>query len=368
MYMGTVGHRYESTNPATLITITGECNTIFVPGLPQLTSIEQWGYTGSSVYLFSGVAMGGPGCTGLTTIAKPDRNTFLNVTDLYGTFAGCTALTSVTEGMFENSKATSFTGTFAGCTNLTGIPDSMFKNCSNVTEFNGTFYGCTSLTTIGAHAFDGCSKVTTFENLFAGSQAVSKNMESDYEIEKCIDLGLQKQYEVMPVSAPAEGYNSNITNIGEYAFANCSSVISFYDAFVNCHNLTSIGSYAFANCSSVKSFDRIFGGCENLVNIGDYLFENCTSAESFSEAFNYCIKLQTIPEHIFDNTPNVTSFAFAFQNCTSLTGNAIPLWERVTTDTTDYIGTPDGNMCYDNCEGLTNFESIPPYWANGIDS
>ena len=88
---------------------------------------------------------------------------------------------------------------------------------------------------------------------------------------------------------------NSVTNIGNSAFFNCTSLISvnipnsvtnidFY-AFFNCTSLTSInipssvtsiGDYAFTGCTSLKSVNIP----DSVTSIGDYAFAGCTSLKS----------------------------------------------------------------------------------------
>ena len=276
---GRASHTYTDANSNTTVTITGKCNVVGVSNDTKLISIEEWGYTETTVYYFQA-------CTGLARIATPEKYTFKNVN--------------------------AFILTFCGCSSLISIPDNMFANCTNATVFYCTFAECSSLTSIGAHAFDGCSSVEYFAYLFGYPSDSIAKLENKYITLQCIDKSIHSSYTIEPVSI-IYAYGRNMTN------------------------LLTIGDYAFANCTSAKYFDGLFADCANL---------------------------ESIPEHLFENTPNATSFKGTFTGCTSLTGNALPLWTRVTTDTTTYKGVPDGYNCYKGCTGLTNYEAIPDYWKN----
>ena len=68
-------------------------------------------------------------------------------------------------------------------------------------------------------------------------------------------------------------FSDNVTSIGNYAFNNCSDIVSV--AIGN--NVTSIGSYAFSKCTNLKNvaisnsvtaiFDNAFQGSLNITNI-----------------------------------------------------------------------------------------------------
>ena len=356
---GKAGHTYTDANSSTTVTITGKCNVIGVMENTKLISIEEWGYTETTVYYF-------PACTGLARIEAPEKYTFKNVTSFIATFTGCSSLTSIPDNMFANcTNAILFYVTFVGCSSLTSIPDNMFANCTNATSFIATFAGCSSLTSIPDNMFANCTSATLFKETFYGC--------------------------------------SSLASIGDYAFANCAALEDVTYMFAECPNLASIGAHAFDGCSSIEDFTALFGEpsssiaklrneyatlkcidipvqdtysiipigivrferkMENLRTIGDYAFANCTSAKNFDGLFADCVNLESIPEHLFENTPNVASFKGTFTGCTSLTGNALPLWTRVTTDTTTYKGVPDGYNCYKGCTRLTNYEAIPDYWKN----
>ncbi|MGN1301028.1 MAG: hypothetical protein ACI4U9_00610, partial [Clostridia bacterium] len=66
------------------------------------------------------------------------NNEFYPITSLYGTFYGCTKLTTAPE---IPSGVTNMNNTFPGCTSLTAAP----AIPSSVTNMSSTFYGCTKL-------------------------------------------------------------------------------------------------------------------------------------------------------------------------------------------------------------------------------
>ena len=79
--------------------------------------------------------------------------------------------------------------------------------------------------------------------------------------------------------------------------------------------------------------------------------------------FAECTSLTSIPENLFANCSNVANFVATFYECTALTGNSIPLWERVENGSSSgYKGIPDGESCYYGCEGLEDYNNIPDYW------
>ena len=95
-----------------------------------------------------------------------------------------------------------------------------------------------------------------------------------------------------------------------------------------------------------------FSGCTNLTEIAP-LKANSYSGRYFSGVFEGCTKLKQIPEDFFANCSNITNVSYTFSGCTSLTGNAIPLWEN---------GNITGDGCYEGCTGLANYNEIPDGW------
>ena len=95
--------------------------------------------------------------------------------------------------------------------------------------------------------------------------------------------------------------------------------------FSNSTNLTEIAS------PKEKSFNKDPG----------IVFLNCTS-------------LKQIPADFFNNISNLRSVRSMFENCTSLTGNAIELWNNSNIEYHE--------NCYKGCTNLSNYDQIPEGW------
>ena len=195
---------------------------------------------------------------------------------------------------------------------------------------------------------------------------------------------------------------NSVTNIGDYAFYNCSSLTSVTIP----NSVTSIGSYVFYNCSSLTSVtipnsvtsigSGAFYGCSSLTSItipnsvtsiGNSAFSGCSSLTSITipnsvtyignSAFMYCSSLKYNEyENVYylgnvDNpylvlveaeSTDITSFNIhgntkfiydsAFSNCRSLTSITIP-----------NSVTSIGNYAFSYCSSLTSI-TIP----NGVTS
>ena len=117
-------------------------------------------------------------------------------------------------------------------------------------------------------------------------------------------------------------------------FANSEALLKIVDwgecelheaSFFNSTNLTEIAS------PKEKSFNKGPGIC----------FWNCTS-------------LKQIPADFFNNISNLWSVESMFENCTSLTGNAIELWNNSNIEYHE--------NCYKGCTNLSNYDQIPEGW------
>ena len=192
---------------------------------------------------------------------------------------------------------------------------------------------------------------------------------SGYLVSGIENYAFRDCYRLESITIPASAFN-----IGEYAFDNCTSLISVKitdnsysqdyhysigdNAFHSCWSLTSInipssvtsiGDNAFQNCSSLTSInipssvtsirESTFEGCSALTSIN--IPSSVTSIEG--SAFSGCSSLTSI------NIPSsVTSIGYrAFQGCSSLTSINIPS-----------SVTSIGSAAFENCSSLTSI-NIP---------
>ena len=317
-------HTYEKAGTYT-VKMTGKCELInFLTGNTvsrnKITRLVQWGDLGCKRYSFYD-------CTNLGgTIPEPSKNSFINVTEAYDIFSGCSSLTgSIPENLFKGaSKIRNFgiywgAGTFAYCKNLTGsIPEKLFEDCVNATDFCFTFYGCSGLTgKIPSNLFKNCTKATKF----SGSHW---NNTGGGVFEKCTGI-TEIGDELFSNNSLATDFTAvfkectGITKIPENLFRNCSSATDFAYAFSDCSGLTEkIPSKLFVDSPNVTTFTHLFDGCNSLDSIGEGLFENKDKVTDFSFAFSNCSLIREVPGNIFKNCESVTTFSNTFRNCTSL--------------------------------------------------
>ena len=290
------------------------------------------------------------GCSGLTSITIP--NGVRSIGDY--TFQDCTHLHSVTIG----TGVTSIGNVFYNCKPqkviwLTNTPPTGYGNASgevnyvandqytslgnktvypflsSMFEADGVKYVPVSPSERTCHAID-CVYDSTALNIKIGKTVSYRGI--DMAVEEVKPYTCCYQPFVKSIEWSFEG------NIPAYVFYGCQSLesISIPDA------VTSLGEYAFANCSNMVSakigngittIKSAFSGCSSLTNvqignsvhtIGTYAFSGCSGLTSITipnsvtfigtYAFSGCSKLPsiTIPQ-------NVTGIGeYAFNGCSTL--------------------------------------------------
>ena len=254
----------------------------------------------------------------------------------YMVFSSCIGLKSITipDGVKELPEHA-----FDGCSSLTEVQlpanlekigNSAFINCTSLkdidipatlTDFGQLpFMGCTSLEAVNVE--DGNANYKSDDGVVFDN-AMSKLLL--YPAGKKTPLEYTVPESVTSVEYGAFNYNpfvekvvmsDNVSEIGMYAFENCSGLKSVtlpttlskieQQTFSGCSSLsdinipagiTEIGQWAFQNCSSLTNFNVPDG----VTEIGESVFDGCSSLASV-----------TLPE-------GITSIGmYAFQSCSSL--------------------------------------------------
>lgn len=239
------------------------------------------------------------------------------------------------------------------------------------------------------------------------SNIVPYEVEVTYEIEPSIFGSTSDNYSgitvvVIPESVTYSGITYSVTGIGDYAFNDCTSLLSIhipdgvtsigYGAFRGCSSwsgditipdgITSIEGSAFAGCSSLTSIkipnsvtsieDYAFDACSSLTSInipdglnsiGEYVFYRCTSLPSITlpngvtsigpMAFGHCSSLTSI------KIPNgVTSIGYwAFSYCSGLTSVTCEANTPPAVETRAFYQVPTDIPVYVPCESLTTYQT-----------
>ena len=295
-------------------------------------------------------------CSGLTSVNIPNSVTTIGA----GAFSGCSGLTSVT---IPNS--------------ITSIGECAFRECSGLTSVNipnsvtsigyEAFYGCSGLTSvtipatvtsINSYAFEGCSGLTSVKVCINDKSAFINNQVANLvrnSIGKPLVLINESGEEIHNFVIP-----DDITNIGDYAFYNCSGLTS-----VNIPNsITTIGDYAFYNCSGLTSVTIP----NNVTYVGDYAFNYCSGLTSVTipatvtsinrYAFRGCDALATVKASVSNKSAFVNN-QVAYKLMQAV-GKPIPfiLIDESGEEIKDFVVPDDitsiGEYTFYYCSGLTS--------------
>ena len=243
---------------------------------PALTTIEVQMFQGckslssviipESVTVISNYAFGG--CTALEEITIPDSVENLNA----GAFDGCTALKEIT---IPDSVENLISGAFSGCTGLTEVT---FENPVPPAIGTNIFYNCSKLKAIYVPA-DSTDAYKTAANMSIYADKINPividngwTLDTDGTLTIKSDAGMANWSSVYLLdearsAVKAVNIQSGVTNIGNTAFYNCTSLTEIEIPA----GVTDIGYNAFYNCSALASIEIP----SDVANIDQYVFATC---------------------------------------------------------------------------------------------
>jgi hypothetical protein len=137
-----------------------------------------------------------------------------------------------------------------------------------------------------------------------------------------------------------------VTEFYDYAFNNCSSLIELN--YPDQNNVEIIGDYAFSDCSSMISF---YAGT-HITEIGEYAFNNCSSIENITLG-----TVNTIGSYALSNITTVATLTIP-STITNISEGAFKgMVNTVFTFSDNSNLTTVGNMAFENCANLTEFNA-----------
>ncbi len=168
-------------------------------------------------------------------------------------FEGCTSLTSVIFGDFDNGNYIG-EGVFSGCTSLSNVTwgssiTNIGKDAFKSTKLTSVDLSkCTNASFTALNGFSDCTSLTSF---IYPSQITSIG-------ESCFNGSTSLKI----VSSSSSGTNgvylsSSISSIGNSAFFNCRTITIVKS---ECAGALSLGASAFSNCTSLKIFSQDTSG------------------------------------------------------------------------------------------------------------
>ena len=297
-----------------------------------------------------------PRCKGVLYRASSTSSPFRDIHRFRYCFYGCSNLTSIPAGLFDNNPAVmDFNSCFQGCSNLTSIPNGLFDNNPKVTNFSSCFYRCFNLTSIPNGLFDNNPAVKDFESCFSGCSSLTS-----------IPAGLFDNNPKVTNFSSCFSECSNITSIPNGLFDNNPAVTNFSFCFLACSNLASIPNGLFDNNPKVTDFRSCFCKCSNLTSIPNGLFDNNPDVTSFNCCFWRCSKLQSIPSGLFHNNSKVTDFHMTFFAC-NLSDIPVDIFINCTA-VTDMSGTFGNNPITSVPSGLFSSQTLVTTLGNNTNT
>lgn len=253
--------------------------------------------------------------------------------------------------------------------NVVVIGNSAFKGCSNLTSVNlgknisiigrTAFQDCSgltsivipeSVTSIEASAFYGCSSLNS--TYYTGT--ITQWCNIDFGDTSANPISCSKKLNINHQFVTELIIPDGVANIKNYAFANCSSLISVTIP----ESVTNVGEETFKGCTSIASVSW------NAKNCADFTSAPFYTTPSQVSSFIFGHSVQHIPAYLCDGMNQLTDIIIprsvesigqgAFLGCSSLTSThytgTITQWCNINFD--GYSTNPGGKL-YINDELVT---------------
>ena len=253
-------------------------------GKPSGTIVEQWnadvdnsgsikayitGSSGSYTLTIagdgSGRIMANPNSSQMFAPTNSGRHEFSAVTSISGL------------GLLDTSQVTNIWGMFRYCRALTSLDVSGFDT-SNVTSMNKMFEGCEALTSLDLSGWD-TSQVKKMLMMFASCNALTSLDLSGFDTSKVTTMGSMFESCGALTSLDLSGFDtSQVTNMS-YMFNYCKA-------------LTSLDLSGF-DTSQVTNMSSMFLYCKDLTSLDLSGFDT-SQVTSMRDMFEYCTKLQAV--------------------------------------------------------------------------
>ena len=309
---------------------------LYLNGIEVTQAIIPDGVTSIGEYAFAG-------CSNLTSVTIPDSVTSIgqyafeecnnlkrvDITDLAAwvsidfcwpsnpcTYGGAALYLNgnmLTQAVIPEGVTSIGEDAFAGCSSLTSviipegvknIGDYAFEGCNNLT--NVTILD--SVTSIGEHAFYNCNNIKRVD---ITDLAAWVSIDFSWGSNPC-EAGNAALY-LNGIEMTQAIIPDGVTNIGQYAFAGCSSLTSVTIP----DSVTSIGQYAFDECNNLKRVD--------ITDLAAWVSIDFSWGSNPCEAGNAALYLNGIEMTqaiIPDGVASIGERAFA--GCSNLTSITIP--------------------------------------------
>lgn len=215
-------------------------------------------------------------CSSLTT--TPDITGLSNITVGDYMFKGCSGITSIDTGIFDNLN--SAYKMFSGCMSLTALTDLDLSNVDNIDDI-----------------FEGCNKINKIGDYTADTMVIP--------VDKLITIGNLTLNEVVDASNMFKD-NTKLKTIGIITMPNAIDAVSMFEG---CTGLISVG----ANCNieeeiyplvlpKIDNMSRMFYGCTGLTT--SIYTDNLTTVTDVSYLYAECISMTTVINLVFPNCTN----------------------------------------------------------------